>query len=212
MKSKESNNGQVYQEPQRFTTPAIPPPLDEMEPTRPTKQGVDFDDNIPKVGPELFILRMKADRRLTFQLWGTRIRGIWTHWSGPKSIPHFRDESICPGCLQGKPTRWKGYLHCYCVEMRQEVFLELTPASARSLRDQIHDPANMRGGVIQVKRGTGDNGRLYISILSHVPNVEALPKEKDPRPSILKLWGISEEKSAGWLADEAGRGDEANFV
>jgi hypothetical protein len=175
------------------------------------KEGVAFDDEIPSVGPEIFILRMKGQKALTFTIWGSCIRGIWVHWAGDKSIPHFRDVEQCYGCTKQHPKRWKGYVHCYCSEMRQEVFLELTPASARSLRDQLSHRGSLRGAVIQVKRTTADNGRLYISTLTPQSNTDAFPPEKDPRPSILKLWGVDDADADRWLSDEAGSGDGANF-
>jgi hypothetical protein len=174
------------------------------------KSGVAFDDNIPNVGPEIFILRMKGARSLTFTIWGTQIRGIWIHWVGKGSEPHFRDAEQCEGCKKNKEKRWKGFLHCYCSEMRQEVFLELTPASARSLRDQLAERATLRGSVIQVKRTTADNGRLYISTLT--PRIaEGLPPEKDPRPSIMRLWGVDDATADAWLKEELGTGDDATF-
>lgn len=175
------------------------------------KAGVAFDDEIPNNGPEVWILRVKGSKSLTFTIWGNKLRGIWIHWAGDGSIPHFRDEENCPGCLKNQERRWKGFLHCYCSEMRQEVFLELTKNSARSLRDQLGHRASMRGAVIQVKRTTSDNGRLYISCLTPMSDTSNLPPEKDPRPSILALWGVSEEDAKKWLAAEAGSGEDATF-
>jgi len=175
------------------------------------RNGIAFDDDIPNVGPEIFILRLKGERKLTMTIWGTTIRGIWIHWTGSRSAPHFRNEEECPWCEKRMQKRWKGFLHCYCSEMRQEVFLELTPASARSLRDQLAHVANLRGSVIQVKRTTADNGRLYISTLTPRGVPEALPPEKDPRPSILRLWGVDDAEADAWLKEETGTGDDAEF-
>jgi hypothetical protein len=175
------------------------------------KAGVAFDDDIPTVGPEIFILRMKGQRSLNFTIWAARPRGIWVHWAGKGSEPHFRDEEQCPGCAKRQEKRWKGFLHCYCAEMRQEVFLELTPASARSLADQLAGQTSMRGGRIQVKRTSSDNGRLYISTLTPIGDLNLLPKEKDPRPSILRLWGVSEEQAEAWLKAEVGTENGGHF-
>lgn len=175
------------------------------------KTGIAFDDEIPKEGPEIFILRLKGGRVYTFSVWGRMIRGIWVHWRGDVSEPHYNDATECPGCIKLRPKRWKGYLHCYCYEMRQEVFLELTPSSAGSLKQQLSERAEMRGARIQVKRTGADNGRLYISVLTPMNPAEPLPAEKDPRPSILKLWGISEDDAQAWLNDGGDREPE-NFT
>lgn len=171
------------------------------------KEGVAFDDDIPLPGPEVYILRMKGNRCLTFTIWAVKIRGIWIHWRGTHSEPHYRDEEHCPGCQSKQEKRWKGFLHCYCSEMKQEVFLELTPTSAHSLRAQLAGRASMRGGVIQVRRTAAENGRLYISTLTPVSDTSMLPPEKDPRPSILRLWGVKDEQAEQWLGME-GEGDE----
>jgi len=197
-------NGRRFKSESEPEPPQVGAAVGELIKRQKKKQGVAFDDEIPTVGPEIYILRMKGQRSLTFTVWAGRPRGIWIHWAGNRSIPHFRDDEQCPGCAKRQEKRWKGFLHCYCHEMRQEVFLELTPASARSLADQLSNQVGMRGARIQVKRTTSDNGRLYISTMTPVTDLSLLPKEKDPRPSILRLWGVSEEQAEAWLKAEAG--------
>lgn len=211
METSLSTNGKHNDARERFSTDDIPPQAAAPPPPKRKKEGVAFDDEIPTVGPEIFILRMKGQRTLTFSVWATKVKGIWVHWLGSHSAPHFRNEQECPGCLKRAQKRWKGFLHCYCYEMRQEVFLELTPASARSLADQLCHNATMRGARIQVKRTTADNGRLFISVLAPMPDGSPLPAEKDPRRSILRLWGISEQDADAWLSSEAGTGEESGF-
>lgn len=172
--------------------------------------GIAFDDHIPEDGPELFMLRMKGNKCLTFTIWGTKVRGCWYHWHKDHSEPHFQDDEKCPGCIARQGKKWKGYLHCYCSEMRQEVFLELTRACAKSLMDQLGGAPSIRGAVIQVKRTASDNGRLFVSIMKPCSNPELLPPEKDPRKSILRLWGLDEEEIERWLnplTDPDGRGE-----
>jgi hypothetical protein len=167
--------------------------------TQTKRQGVAFDDSIPDDGPELFMLRMKGNKCLTFTIWGTKVRGVWYHWHGGSSEPHYHDPEVCPGCKANQGKKWKGYIHCYCSEMRQEVFLELTRNCAKSLCQQLQGVAALRGAVIQVKRTASDSGRLYVSILNPCAKPELLPPEKDPRLSILRLWGLSEEEIDRWL-------------
>lgn len=164
------------------------------------KNGVAFDDDIPDDGPELYMLRMKGSKCLTFTVWGSKVRGVWYHWNKGHSEPHYQDEKQCPGCVARQGKKWKGFLHVYCSEMRQEVFLELTRACAKSLVEQLGRAPSIRGAVIQVKRTGADNGRLYVTILNPCKSPELLPPEKDPRPSILKLWGLTEEEIERWLS------------
>lgn len=163
------------------------------------KSGIAFDDEIPRDGPELFVLRMKGNLVYHFIIWGCKIRGIWYHWRLNHSEPHFQDDENCPGCKARQPKKWKGFVHCYCVELKQEVFLELTPASSASLVAQFAPGASLRGCRIQVKRTGANNGRLYTSVLTPITETSSLPAEKDPRPSILKLWGLDPDDIQRWL-------------
>lgn len=158
-----------------------------------------FDDEIPNEGPELYMLRLKGAKCITFTVWGERVRGCYYHWLKDHSEPHYTDAENCPGCKARCETKWKGYLHGYASELRQEVFLELTRSAAKSLMTQLDNAASIRGAVIQVKRTVSDNGRLYITILNPCKQPELLPPEKDPRPSLLKLWGLSQQEIDDWL-------------
>lgn len=155
---------------------------------------VAFDNRPPSAGPELFVLRLKGDEFFTFTIWSEEITGMWTHWGKGKSEPHYVDEDNCPGCNARRPRRWKGFIHAYCFEKKQEVLVELTPSSAKSLLDQLGAKASLRGNRIQVKRTKGANGRLLISVLTACPNPQDLPPAKDPKASILKLWGFDEDE------------------
>jgi hypothetical protein len=176
------------------------------------KPRVVFDDDIPDDGPELFMLRIKGNQKFTMNVFGKVIRGIFYHWHNGASEPHYEPSQDCPGCKNAQNKKWKGYLHCYCVEMRQEVFLELTAASAKSLKHQLGNISNMRGQIFQIKRTTSDNGRLFISILGPHNAPETLPPEKDPRPSLLALYGFSKEEIVEMLAPQVDQDGPADFV
>lgn len=163
------------------------------------RPSVAFDDKIPTKGPTLFIKRMQGAEKRTFTVWGSRVRGIWVHWNSATngSEPHY--EENCSACSKAIPKRWKGFLHAYCQEDRQEVFLELTPTGASALMSQLDDPSNLRGSLIRVSRSVAKNGRLTIQYTGSIPDKNALPKEKDPRRSILKLWGVADAVANDWL-------------
>jgi hypothetical protein len=144
----------------------------------------------PRPGPLLFFQRMKGSECHTFTIYSKCIFGINVHFVHGRSSPHYRNEKKCPGCRAKNAKRWKGFLHAFNVNLGQEVFLELTPHSAKSLLSQLGNRVGMRGNRIQVKRTAGDNGRLLISILTAAPNVDQLPEPKDPLESLKKFWGI----------------------
>lgn len=173
--------------------------------------SVAFTDEIPDDGPELFMLRLKGNQKFTMNALGSKIRGIEYHWIGGHSEPHFNPSKDCPGCKQAQNKKWKGYLHTYCVEMRQEVFLELTAASAKSLKHQLGQCPTMRGAIFQIKRTGSDQGRVYISILAPHTQPHLLPAEKDPRPSLLALYGYSPEEIAAMLDPGAAPEEQVDF-
>lgn len=161
--------------------------------------SIAFDSEIPREGPEVFILRLKANQLFSFTLLSDKHTGVWAHWQGKKSGPHFKEEDRCPGCISRQPKRWKAYVHAFCHELGQEVFVELTPHSAQSLENQIGKGVNYRGNRFQAKRGKADNGRLTITMLQAISSPAALPPAKDPMPSIMALWGIFADKKTGQL-------------
>lgn len=154
--------------------------------------SIAFDDNIPRRGPAIWIKRMKAGEKKQFTFWGTKIRGMWVHYNSAtnKSEPHYEEGCTCE--TRPIPKRWKGFLHGYCHEDKQEVFLELTPTAAQSLLEQLAEPDKLRGLYCHVRRTSAANGRLQVQVLGYVNDQVVLPKEKDPRRSICQLWGVSE--------------------
>jgi len=153
----------------------------------------------PKSGPEIYILRLKGRERFSFTVFSETMFGIWVHWSHDRSSPHFTDAKRCPGCQRQEPKRWKGFLHCFCIEKKQEVFLELTPASAGSLLDQLATGELLRGQGIVVERTKGDNGRVLVRVCNTHPEPSKLPPALDPQTSLLALWGIHAGAPQGGL-------------
>jgi len=160
-----------------------------------------FDDHIPKPGPEIFIKRLKGKEAITCTVLGQKIVGVWCHWNpkGNCSEPHYKDPAQCPGCVARRNKRWKGYLHCFCHEMGQDVFLEFTPHSAGSLSRQLPCNGSFRGNRFRIERSKGENGRLMVAILTAVQTPDSLPKEKNPQASILKLWGYEVDDDGHWI-------------
>ena len=154
----------------------------------------------PKPGPELFFLRLKGNEMHTFTIYSKALFGLNVHFVGKRSAPHYRNPAKCPGCRAKNGKRWKGFLHCFDHNLGQEVFLELTPASATSLLGQLPGRGNLRGNRIQVKRSPGDNGRLFISILTACTSIDKLPEAKDPLESLLKLWGCLYDVPEGLIS------------
>jgi len=179
-------------------------PFDENE----KRKRPSFNDNVPKGGIDIYVFRMPADRALSFTAWGDEIKGMNVHWLGDRTAMHFDPAEECEHCLTNKPKKWKGYLHVYCSELHQEVFLEFTQRTAESFKMQVANCNHIRGCVFQLKRGKSKNARMDVRILAPVAVTEVLPAGKDPRPFVLKLYGYSDRQIAEWLAVEPAGGSD----
>lgn len=175
------------------------------------KAGIAFTDELPEDGPELYILRMKGNKCLTFTSYARKFRAVWYHWMNGHSVPHLSDDKKCPGCRAMQPKKYKAFLHCYCSEMRQEVFLELTPGAVKALAALLVQRADWRGAVFQLKRIGSDNGKLVPLVMASAPNADQLPPEKSPEDSLLKLWGLTQEQIDEWMDGGQGQGGETDF-
>jgi len=159
----------------------------------------------PRPGPELFIQRLKAQEEHAFTIYSEALFGINVHFVGNRSQPHYRNPDNCPGCKAKNVKRWKGFLHCWNHNLGQEVFLELTPASALSLHSQLGGVGPLRGNRISVKRTKKDNGRLVISVLTAARDAGKLPPSKDPLESLVRLWGLADVNDHEIVADLVAR-------
>lgn len=163
-----------------------------------------FDDSIPARGPELFIKRLKGGESRMYTVLGTKIRGIWVHWNPASNMSEPHHHENCAACKKEMAKRWKGFLHCWDDASHQEVFLELTPTSASAVQTAILGENLLRGTVMTVSRGAKANSRLNVHVQVYRRNDKALPREKDPRLSILKLWGCDAQGLQAEVEDENG--------
>lgn len=163
-----------------------------------------FEDNVPRAGPELFIKRLTANESVQGVICSCKLRGIWIHWNPKRNVsePHFKDENKCPGCLNQRPKRWKGYLHCCTAPKGEEIFLELTPESAGALVSVLGKDTVWRGNRIQVVRGKSNASRLTVTVLTRAGENFPIPTERDPAESILKLWGYELGEDGHWHEKE----------
>jgi hypothetical protein len=151
-------------------------------------------DRPPKSGPDLWIRRLKKKQWVIVTILCDSIWGVYVHWNGSKTEPCFEDKKKCPGHARQLPLRWKGYLHVWDHERKEECFLELTPLSAEQLLEQLGQLCGMRGSRCRVERMDGDKARLRVTLLGAGDHHGELPAEKSPLPTLSKLWGIAPGK------------------
>jgi hypothetical protein len=148
----------------------------------------------PEPGPKMWIVRLKKNEKVHCTILSKSMWGILTHWNGKNSEPCYEPADTCPGCQRKMAQRWKGYLHIYDHELRRDRFLELTPSAARSIVEQCDTNFPLRGQRVQVRRMNGDNARLKVEVQARLHDDFQLPEEKDPLPTLMALWGCSDEK------------------
>jgi len=136
---------------------------------------------------------------LTSTLFSRSMFGVWVHFDqiAKRSSPHYTEETRCPGCQDQHPKRWKGFVHAFCVEKKQSVFLELTPASANALLGQLVAGETLRGKHIVVERSAGKNGRLSVRVMPYMTAPPEMPEELDPERSLKALWGLIDKPRGG---------------
>lgn len=147
----------------------------------------------PPSGPELVVRRLKAAEKLTLTVLSSFLNGFWVHWDNEKnhSLPCLKPKDECEGCDLELPRRWKGFVHCFNHNNRKQEFLELTPAPAKQLLDELPAGESIRGLRICCERGAGQKARVRVTVLSQLATAQELPQEIDPIPTLEKLWKLS---------------------
>jgi len=157
--------------------------------------SINRQDRPPVGGPEMLVLRLKANQSLDAICISPSLWGCYTHWNGRCSEPCFGEKAKCPGHKRGLPVRWKGYLHVWDCRKKRQCFVELTPTSADDLLGQVGDGVILRGMRFVLTRQSGDKARLTVSVLEgerYAVDVGKLPTPKDPFKTLAKLWGIDD--------------------
>jgi hypothetical protein len=145
----------------------------------------------PKSGPKWWIERIAAGSGGMFTVFSRSIYGVWTHWGLYGSSPCLSERSKCDGCKARWPRRWKGYLHVYDFHNKRQCFLEITPAVAESISEQMGgrlEGVSLRGYRLQLRRGNGAKARLKVEVLAGLKDGPELPEEQSPEETLVKLW------------------------
>jgi len=148
----------------------------------------------PKPGPSLPIVRVTDAARHIFTVFSPAVWGVWTHWDGRRSVPCMLPVETCPFHRRQLPLRWKGYVHVFDHNERQQSYLELTPAGVQMLQTQLAPGESLRGILLNVERSKGGpKGRLIIEVKpNHAPSSQ-LTEEKHPREALTSLWGLKQD-------------------
>lgn len=150
-------------------------------------------DTRPAAGPEIWIRRLEAKESIMFLSVSPKTWRFTIHWDGNHSSPHYKDKSRCPGCRAKCPQKYRSYLFGLNNSNKNLEFLELTPGAEEELESLIMPGDTYRGLRIEVTRGNGAKTRLKVINKGYQPhlNGKELPVDRDPAPTLCRLWGIT---------------------
>jgi len=117
------------------------------------------------------------------------IFGIRTHWHGGRTCPCKRIE--CPACLDGKLSRWNGYLLAVDKRDQARIVFEFTPACATQFDNAFRELGTLRGVEFVASRTSNrPNGKVAVQVKGVHPKAAALPCDLAIWPILAHIWGI----------------------
>lgn len=156
-----------------------------------TETPIRRDDVVPRIGPEVPILRILGSATRTYEILSPRIQGFWSHWDGQKTVACVGElPEQCVNCLKKFPLRWKGFLNVWDFARSADAFLELTPYAATSIGNQLGKGESLRGMRLNIRR-TSDATRahLRVELLPALGIDTGRPQWREAEPYVRELWG-----------------------
>jgi hypothetical protein len=138
----------------------------------------------------LYIERLTGGQSRKYVIYSPHLKGFFTHYTGDKTVPCFKDHTKCPGGHKQENRRQYFLLHAWSTEKKRQVFVYLTPLAADQLLNQKPDGCTFRGRWLSLSRTASDQGRLNASLGEAYHSHETLPEEADPYPSIFNWMKI----------------------
>jgi len=147
----------------------------------------------PKPGPRIEVLRVVTPTWQTFVILSTAPFGKRIHWYGGRSHEctgkDLETSTVCHGCQNEWPSKWKGYLDVIQLPSQKRSFLEITPTVWEMIDSLVFKEDTLRGLMIKVKKTPGGRyGRYEIELLERKAPIEQLPRESDPTQILEFLW------------------------
>jgi hypothetical protein len=145
-----------------------------------------------------YVLRLKAGQVITFTCYSPKPWGLVVHWdpAARRTEGHYEPTASCVGCMEELATKEIYYLFGRVIETGKDCFIEMPDGAAKSLVSSLALGESLRGAGLVLQRGKTDNTRLKIRVSNRFEHVEALPKDKDPLPTLEYLW--AEDRPLTW--------------
>lgn len=145
-------------------------------------------DEPPPSGPAIWIKRLKANERWCCRVCSDRIYGLWIHWHGKSSSPCIQPKECCAGCRAKWIRKWKGYVHVYDIHSGRVWFYELTPFTARQVKQQVSPDQLLHGLILDVTRGNGDKARCHLKVTEGMSPMPPCKRDVSPIGTLEELW------------------------
>jgi len=157
---------------------------------------IDILDGPPPPGPDMEVMRLKANAVVQIFILSEMVRYVRLHWDSGKgrkgrSAPHLKVD--CPLCARQVPKKVLAYLHVELSRQKKQVFLEMTPAAAEELVNCVPIGTVLRGTQAIVRRGNADHARLAVEVFPTAGSIdrERIPAEKLPWETLKRLWSAN---------------------
>lgn len=160
--------------------------------------NLSFADGIPPAGPNMDIIRLKANESLQVVVLAEDIRAIFVHWNaatGRKGRSEPCQKEACSGCARRLPRKWLGYIHVWLPKKKREAFMELTSGGSEDLRNMLPPAQTLRGTSAVIQRMNGDKARLRVEIFPSPKDYDTsvFPAEKLPWETLSILWNMARD-------------------
>lgn len=156
---------------------------------------VDWHQDLPHTSPAprhyLMIHGVKQRKPIDGILVGSELLIVRVHYHKElnRSLPCI-GAAKCYLCGSGMGGLLKGYCAAIWWQTRQPFVLEFTESAAVDVRSFNLDGHELRGQRVQlVREGRGKQGRVRARFTGQQNTVGLLP-EFDPRPALLRFWGL----------------------
>src|SRR4051812_26891773 len=157
------------------------------------KQRLATANGVPPICRAVPVYTLMPHDDLVLVACSMKVFEFYTHWQNGRTRPCFRMDSKdqCSGCEGQFPRRWKGLLHVWQPAFRKSFFLELTPLSAHSLKEQVGN-RSLRGVVFYAQRERKHKRGMMVISVTEAPFTapSELPQPADPLKTLSQVWGL----------------------
>jgi hypothetical protein len=165
------------------------------------------DSRPPTNSAALWVKKLDPGEKGTFLIYSPSFYGVYTHYRSPGTVLCFKDHNLCVGGHDEATRRWHGFLHAFHFEVNKQVFVKITPEAAKALNDQVAEGASLRGLKITYRRSKAKKGPYYIAVTEIMADHSKLPRHRDARASIFRMFRINPTKRMETAALSGGEED-----